>query len=60
MLDPRNLKAGEFQYEKFTAGLRRNPVIQWDYRDKEGELHTGIAKTVEEAREKAAKYGYDN
>jgi hypothetical protein len=49
------------QYSKFTTRIGRKPVtrIQWDYRDKEGELHTGIATSIDRAMEEAAKHGYE-
>lgn len=50
----------QFQYEKFTTRLGRKSItrFQWDYRDKNGELHTGIAGSINEAEEKAAKFVY--
>ena len=51
-------EADTFACEEFFSGPMRVRRIQWDYRDEEGELHSGIAKTVEEAKEKARKFGY--
>lgn len=49
---------GQFAYEEtFNSILKRN-VVYWDYRDHNGELHTGTAKTLKEAKEKASKFGY--
>lgn len=49
-----------FQYEKFTTKIGRKNIerVQWDYRDKNGVLHTGIAKDFEAACLQASKFGY--
>lgn len=50
----------QFQYEKFTTKLGRKTIarIQWDYRDAQGVLHTGIATSIDNAMEAASKFGY--
>jgi hypothetical protein len=32
--------------------------VQWDYRDAAGELHSGVARSVEQAKEAARRFGY--
>lgn len=59
---------GEFLYEIFHSRLacRRYRCnwcepglrVQWEYRDKDGKLYTGIARSVKQAEELAAKHGY--
>jgi hypothetical protein len=50
----------QFQCEAFTTRIGRKSItkIQWDYRDRNGELHSGIAPTVLEATKAAEKFGY--
>lgn len=48
----------QFAYEKYYNKVLKRHIVQWDYRDANGQLHSGTAKTLEEAKEKAAKYGY--
>jgi hypothetical protein len=45
-----------FQAEHCTIARRR--VVQWDYRDTNDELHSGIASSMEAAKIAAAKFGY--
>jgi hypothetical protein len=49
-----------FQYERFQPPWSASGqwYVQWDYRDVGGELHSGIAKTEDEARTAASKFGY--
>jgi major membrane immunogen (membrane-anchored lipoprotein) len=51
----------QFQYEEFEGNIRNGKgtwMVQWDYRDANGKLHSGVAKTVEAAKQKAAQFGY--
>ena len=51
-------KPGTFQYEEFIprAFTRdRRPRIQWDYRARNGQLYSGIAKSLEDAK-RVAEY----
>lgn len=41
-----------FAHEPFVSHGRN--YIQWDYRDSSGKLHSGVAKTLEEAYTRAA------
>ena len=52
MLDPRKLKPGQEQYEKYYSGVGRKRTIkfQYDYRDHNGKLYSAIGRTLEEAR----------
>jgi len=52
---------GQFQFEEYEGNIRNGKgtmIVQWDYRDLKGELHSGVAKTFEEAKQKASQYGY--
>lgn len=49
---------GDFRFEKFISGVTGKPVIQWDYRDSQGVLHSGVAHSLDEALEKASKLGF--
>jgi hypothetical protein len=54
------IQLDQFQYEEFTTRIGRENVtrVQWDYRDKQGELYSGIATSVDNAQRAAAKFGY--
>ena len=58
MLDPKNIKPRQFQFEEFVPYRDFVTRVQWDYRDEQGNLHSGIAKTIEAAKEAARKFGY--
>jgi len=47
-----------FRYETFRPAWRRCVRVQWDYRDAAGELHSGVAKTLDAAKVAARRYGY--
>ena len=51
-----------FRYNVYKTPFGRHGAdstrVQWDYRDKNGTLHSGIAKSIEEAIEAAKKHGY--
>ncbi|GHU60052.1 hypothetical protein AGMMS49975_28620 [Clostridia bacterium] len=53
MADPKNLKNGEEQYEKFThgTGRRKKSYVQYDYRDSNGKLFSIVRPTLEECRQ---------
>ncbi|MHB1167033.1 MAG: DUF3873 family protein [Carboxydocellales bacterium] len=51
-------KPGQFQCERHYCSISRKEQVHWDYRDTNGRLHTGVAKSEAEAQEKAAKFGY--
>lgn len=53
MLDPKNLSNGEEQYEEFKRrrGLReRKALVQYDYRDTDGELFSTVKPTLDACR----------
>ena len=35
-----------------------NEKVQWDYRDSNGTLYSGVTSTIEQAKEQAKKHGY--
>jgi hypothetical protein len=51
-------KNDQFQCERFYSSILKGYRYQWDYRDINGELHSGVAKTEELAIEKAKTFGY--
>lgn len=53
-------KNDTFTYESYESSIQRKTLYQWDYRDKEGNLHSGVAYTLEAAKAKAALYGYND
>jgi hypothetical protein len=46
---------GKFAYEQFYSAIKRRNLVQWDYRDTSGKLHSGIAKSLEAAIVAAAE-----
>jgi hypothetical protein len=46
---------GQFAYDEFTSKFTGRRMVQWDYRDSKGNLFSGVAKSVEAAREVARK-----
>ena len=51
-------KTGEFRCEEFNTWITGKRMVQWDYRDNAGVLHTGIAPSLEKAVEEAQKFGF--
>ena len=49
---------GQFQCEEFYSDVLKGTRFQWDYRDENGELHSGIVKSYDAAVAAAAKFGY--
>jgi len=47
-----------FQCGPYRSVLARKWVMIWDYRDKAGRLHSGIAESYEQAVEAAKRFGY--
>jgi major membrane immunogen (membrane-anchored lipoprotein) len=54
------LEKDQFSYQAFTTKLKGEKVtrIQWDYRDKNGVLHSGISLNLGAAMTEASKHGY--
>ena len=50
MIDPKNLRPGEEQYEEFTH--KGKTYVQYDFRDLYGNLFSTIASSVEKCLEK--------
>ncbi len=40
------------------SGYQGKSRVQWDYRDRQGKLHTAITNDINLARVQAARYGY--
>lgn len=49
---------GSFRTEEYYSKMFRAWMVQWDYRDDDGELHSGVAESMELARRAAGKHGY--
>ena len=51
-LDPKNIRAGEEQYEKYIPRMdrKKRTRVQYDYRDQDGTLFSCGAWSLEEAR----------
>jgi len=52
MSDPSLIKSGEEYYISYRSRITKNVLIQYDYRNLDGELFSCIANDVEEARQK--------
>lgn len=50
MLNAQSLPAGREQFEAFSSRVNRRDLIQYDYRDSDGELFSTVAPSLEEAR----------
>jgi hypothetical protein len=50
---------GNFRTEEFYSKLSRRWLVQWDYWDSSGDLHSGVAPSIEAARKSASVFGYD-
>lgn len=51
MLNPKNIGAGQEQYEKFRSRVTRKEAIQYDYRHTDGELFSCVRPTLEACRQ---------
>ncbi len=51
MLNPKNLGAGQEQYEKFRSSIMRKTAVQYDYRHTDGELFSCVKPTLEACRQ---------
>lgn len=47
-----------FQYEEFHTTLNNLTKYQWDYRDINGILHSGISPSIQDAINNAKSFGY--
>ena len=52
MLDPKNCKRGQEQYEYFHSFLTQGQKVQYDYRALDGELFTTVVTDLESAHAK--------
>jgi len=59
MIKPASIKNGELVTEKYKERVRPfRKLVEWNYRDVNGNLHAGVAPSLEVAEERAAKHGY--
>jgi hypothetical protein len=49
---------GQFQAERFYSCFSKCWMVQWNYRDIQGRLRSGVARSLEGAKKQAAKHGY--
>ncbi len=49
MNNPILLQLGSEQHEVFYSHIRKRDLVQYDYRDHDGELFSCIAQTIEQA-----------
>ena len=47
-----------FRYETYHPTGKTHTRIQWDYRDSQGVLHSGIARDLPSAQASARRFGY--
>ena len=48
----------QFAAEVFFSRINNKFLVQWDYRDETGTLHSGIAPSPESALKAASQFGY--
>lgn len=56
MLNPKNLEKGKEQYEFFYSVIGDKSLVQYDYRDVDGELFSIIKTNLEDARKEKSKW----
>jgi len=56
MLNPRNLKNGEEQYEVYFSHALNGNRVQYDYRHFDGDLFSTIGKSVDECRKEKERW----
>ncbi len=47
-MNPKTLAPGCEQYEKYISSIRRKPLMQYDYRDVDGQLFSCVRPTLEQ------------
>jgi hypothetical protein len=47
-----------FRYNTYYSHLAKKMLVQWDYRDIGGKLHSGVALSVSSAEKMAQAYGH--
>jgi hypothetical protein len=50
----------EYRDEVYYSRISRKHLCEWNYRDANGELHTGVAPDRVTAKARAAKFGFQN
>lgn len=50
MLNPKELQAGQEQFEPYTSSFNRHKLVQYDYRHSDGTLFSCVKKTLTECR----------
>ncbi|HCL57258.1 MAG TPA: hypothetical protein DHW82_09665 [Spirochaetia bacterium] len=52
MLNPKNLKPGQEQYEEYYCAPVKKNLVQYDFRYQNGNLFSCVGKTLDECRKK--------
>jgi hypothetical protein len=52
------IRNNSFKQEPYYSQITKELLVEWNYRDLKGELHTGISKSIEAAENSAATFGY--
>ena len=55
MLNPKELKNDEFQYESYFSSIKNCILFQADYRTPEGVLFSAVGKSLNDAKNKIIK-----
>lgn len=50
---------GQFAFEQYRSPFTGD-FVQWDYRDQSGTLHSGVVRTLEQAKAAASRFGYND
>lgn len=48
----------QFATEPYWSSMMGGWMVSWDYRDKDGELRSGVSRTLEQAKKAASRFGY--
>jgi hypothetical protein len=59
MLNPKDIKKGESQYEVFFTS-RKVKMVQYDYRAENGQLFSCVRKSIKECMEAADRWMIEN
>lgn len=51
-MNGRQVSNGQEQYEQYISSVRKKVLVQYDYRDHDGELFSCVRPTLEECRAK--------
>jgi len=55
MIDPLSIRPGESAHETFYSKVKKCDLVEYNYRDESGELHTCVCKTLADCKTKINK-----